>query len=155
MEWSKLWQLPFNESKCKSIHVGPRNPGHRYTMQGNSIKTATEEKDLGVSLDLNQEFCKQAATAASKGNQMLALLRRSFLSLGRITLPLFYKTLAMPHLEYGNLIWGPFNRADQQLIERVQRRSTKLVPDLRHLPYKNRSATWSYHLSTTAGDEVT
>ena len=32
-------------------------------------------------------------------------------------------------------MWGPFSRADQQLVERVQRRATKMVPELRHLSY--------------------
>ena len=89
VEWSKLWQLPFNELKCKSLHAGPGNPGHRNTMQGHIIETATEENDLWVSLDSNLKFRKQAAIAASKGNQMLAQLRRSFLSMDRITLSLF------------------------------------------------------------------
>ena len=89
VEWSKLWHFPFNESKCQSLHAGPGNPGHRYTMQGHIFKTAIEENDLGVSLDSNLKFRKQAAIAASKGNQMLAQLRRSFLSMDRITLSLF------------------------------------------------------------------
>ena len=54
------------------------------------------------------------------------------------TLPVLYKTLVRPHLEYGNLIWGPFNRADQKLIERVQRRATRLVPEIKGLPYPER-----------------
>ena len=43
-----------------------------------------------------------------------------------------------PHLEYGNLIWGPFNHADQKLIEGVQRRATKLVTEIKELPYQER-----------------
>ena len=53
---------------------------------------------------------------------MLALVKRSFACIDTVTLPLLYKSLVRPHLEYGNLVWGPFNRADQKLVERVQRR---------------------------------
>ena len=77
-------------------------------------------------------------SAAAKGNQMLALVRRSFRCIDMVTLPPLYKTLVRPHLEYRNLTWGPFNRADQRLIERVQRRATKLVPELKCLPYQER-----------------
>ena len=28
--WSEKWQLPFNQSKCKSLHLGPRNANHLY-----------------------------------------------------------------------------------------------------------------------------
>ena len=51
---------------------------------------------------------------------------------------MLYKTLVRPHLEYGNLVWGPFNRADEKLTERVQRRATKLIKSIRHLPYEDR-----------------
>ena len=41
-------------------------------------------------------------------------------------------------LEYGNVSWGPFNRADEKSLEGVQRRATRLVRDVRGLPYTNR-----------------
>ena len=47
-------------------------------------------------------------------------------------------TLVRPHLEYRNIIWGPFNKEDHIFIERVQRRATRLVMDFRHLPYQER-----------------
>ena len=46
--------------------------------------------------------------------------------------------MVRPHLEYCNQIWGPFNVADMKLVERVQRRATRLVPELRQLPYEER-----------------
>jgi len=45
-------------------------------------------------------------------------------------LPLLYKTFVRPILEYTNAIWGPYYITDQKLLERVQRRATKLVPSL-------------------------
>ena len=97
---------------------------------------ASAERDLGIHIDPDLKFRKHAASAAAKGNQMLALVKRSFLCISTTTLPLLYKSLIRPHIEYGNLIWGPFNRADQKLIERVQRRATMMVPELRNLPYQ-------------------
>ena len=51
-------------------------------------------------------------------------------------MPLLYKTLIRPHLEYGNVIWGPHFKMDQKAVERVQRRATKTVPSLKDLPYQ-------------------
>ena len=68
----------------------------------------------------------------------MAVIRRSFSLLDKVTLPLLFKTLVRPHLEYGNIVWGPFNRSDQLLVERGQRRATKLVEEMRHLPYQDR-----------------
>ena len=66
------------------------------------------------------------------------MIRRSFCSIDVITLPILFKSLVRPHLEYGNVIWGPFSRGDQQSVERVQRRATRLVPELRAAAYHDR-----------------
>ena len=36
------------------------------------------------------------------------------------------------------MIWGQFNRADQKLVERVQRRATRLVDEIRSEPFTER-----------------
>ena len=69
---------------------------------------------------------------------MLAVIRKSFVNIDTFTLPLLYKTLVRPLLEYGNTCWGPFNRADQILLERVQRRATRMIHTLRGLRYTER-----------------
>ena len=45
--------------------------------------------------------------------------------------------MARPHLEYGNVIWGPHYKGDQQMVEKIQKR-TKLIPNIRHLSYVQR-----------------
>ena len=89
-------------------------------------------------VDSDLKFRQQAASAVAKATQMLAVIRRSFALMDDVTIPLLFKTLVRPHLEFGNLFWGPFNRADQKAIERVQRRATRLVTGLQHLPYQDR-----------------
>ena len=136
--WADEWQLSFNATKCKVLHVGHQNRHNIYTLKGIMMEEVTVEKDLGIHIDMDLKFRKQAAAAVAKASQVMAVIRRSFQILDKSTLPVLYKTLVRPHLEYGNIIWGPFNRADQQLVERVQRRATKMVPELRHLSYSER-----------------
>ena len=136
--WSSRWQLAFNESKCKSLHFGRANQCLHYSMGGVPLDQSTVERDLGVMVDVELKFRQHAAAAVAKASQVLAVIRRSFGLLDKTTLPLLYKSLVRPHLEYGNIIWGPFGRADQKLVERVQRRATKLVAEIRALSYPER-----------------
>ena len=136
--WSDSWQLPFNEGKCKVLHVGTRNPRQIYTMRDTELAHSFIERDLGVQIDSELKFRQQAAAAVAKASQVLAVIKRSFEKLDKSTLPLLYKTLVRPHLEYANVIWGPFNRADQRKVERVQRRATRLSRDVSHLSYRER-----------------
>ena len=43
-----------------------------------------------------------------------------------------------PHLEYCIQAWRPYHRGDIDMLERVQRRATILVPSLRRLSYEDR-----------------
>ena len=52
--------------------------------------------------------------------------------------------MVRPHLEYDNVIWHPRFQLDKTVIEKVQRRATKLIPTLRHEPYEAR--LWSLKL---------
>jgi len=46
MDWSEKWQMPFNVSKCKVMHLGYRNNHSKYYL-GNHRLASVNEKDLG------------------------------------------------------------------------------------------------------------
>ena len=48
VEWADNWQMQFNVSKCKVMHVGKKNPRHPYYMSSNGLKSVEVEKDLGI-----------------------------------------------------------------------------------------------------------
>ena len=137
-KWSKTWQLSFNETKCKVLHLGPSNPNHNYIMNGITLESLEKEKDLGIIIDSKLKFHTHTAAVISKANQILAVIKKTFLSLDSTTLPMLYKSLVRPHLEYGNCIWGPHYVMDTKAVERVQRRATKLVKVIKELPYTER-----------------
>ena len=46
--------------------------------------------------------------------------------------------LVRPHLEYCVQMWSPQYRKYTGLLERVQRKATKMTQGMEHLPYKDR-----------------
>lgn len=144
--WSQVWQLPFNSDKCKIMHIGKSNPNVRYNIinqYGNQsdLDTVTEEKDLGVLFDPNLRFNKHIEGIIKKANQMLGLVKRTFETVDHKAFIILYKSLVRSQLEYANVIWRPYRRGDIDKLEKVQRRATKCLKDLAHLPYQERLET--------------
>ena len=137
-DWSAKWQLPFNVEKCTVLHVGSRSSEEFYTLNGVQLKSTDSERNPGIFMNTDLKFRKQAASAVAKASQILVVIRRSFQAIDCDTLPLLFKTLVRPHLEYGGCIWGPFSKTYQKTIERVQRRATRLIPGLREKTYTER-----------------
>ena len=50
-----------------------------------------------------------------------------------------YKAIVIPHLEYCIQAWNPYLRKDVDMLEKIQRRATKLIPGLRDLTYEERT----------------
>ena len=137
-EWSDEWLLTFNTDKCKTMHIGRSNQQAHYQLNGSRLEKSTQEKDLGIIVTNDLKSSAHVTTVAAKANSRLGIIKRNFSVLSRdILLPL-YLSLVRPILDYGAQAWSPYLIRDIQAIERVQRRATKLVPDLAHLPYETR-----------------
>ena len=80
----------------------------------------------------------QVACAASKGNQILGMIRRNITYKEKSLIVPLYKAIVRPHLEYCIQAWSPYLRKDIDMLEKIQRRATKLIPGLRDLTYEER-----------------
>ena len=136
--WAKKWKMEFNVDKCKIMHLGNQNPKHTYSMNETNLATTKEERDLGVLVDDQLGFDKHIKTIVKKANRMLGLIRISFSSLDKEIFMNLYPVMVRPLLEYCVQVWSPYKRKYVNLLEGVQRRATKLVPELRNLQYEER-----------------
>ena len=148
-EWSNIWNLYFNESKCGVLHLGRTNRNcadFMKTKDGlHQISALTEEKDLGVTFDKNFTFDSHIQRVVNKANQMLGIIKRSFCYLNKDVFLKLYKSFVRPHLEYANIIWCPFLKRQSVQIEKVQRRATKLLNECKNMTYYERLRYLNLH----------
>ena len=136
VKWSEKWQMLFNFGKCKCLRAGPGNTGVNYEMGGTILSKTVMEKDLGVTMNANMKVSEQCRIAASKGNKVLGMIRRNITYKERSLIVPLYKAVVRPHLEYCIQAWRPYPRKDIDMLEKIQRRATKLIPGLRDLRYE-------------------
>ena len=69
---------------------------------------------------------QQRALGAKKGNGILGCMRRSVGSTAREVLLPLCSALGRPHLQCWVQFWAPQFKKDEELLERVQRRATRM-----------------------------
>ena len=84
------------------------------------------------------QFDAHIQNCISKANRILGIIKRSFSYLDKELFLLIYKSMVRPHLEYANSIWSPKLKRQSAAIERVQRRATKLLYEIREWSYERR-----------------
>ncbi|KAK4829906.1 hypothetical protein QYF61_007415 [Mycteria americana] len=114
-KWACVNLMRFNKAKCRVLNLG-----------------------LGVLVDEELDMSRQCALAAQKANRTLGCIKSSVASRSReVVLPL-YSALVRPHLQYCVQLCSPQHKKDMDLLERVQRRATKIIRGLEHLCYEDR-----------------
>ena len=139
IEWCQKWKLHLNVKKCKYMAIG-RNIlyKHNYYMNQVKIENVEFEKDIGVIFDNELEFDRHITEKTNKAHSIYGMLRRTFKHLDEKTFIPLFKSMSRSQLDYASVIWNPYKKKYNEQIEKVQRRATKTLPNLKHLSYVER-----------------
>jgi len=138
VDWSTTWQMKFNTSKCKVVHIGRNNTSQTYAMNNNCIESSPGERDLGVTVTEDLSFDTHIANAIKTANKLLGMISRTYDDKSKKNIIQLYKSLVRPHLEYATQIWRPYKQTQINSIEKVQQRATRMITGLGQDPYKVR-----------------
>ena len=111
---------------------------HQNRLGADVLESSARERDLCVLVDDKLTMKQQCALVAKKGSGILECIKKSVASrLREILLPLYWD-LVRPHLEYCVQFWASQFKKDEELLERVQQRATRMMRGQEHLSYEER-----------------
>jgi len=125
--WAERNLMRFNKGKCRVLHLGRNNPMHQYRLRKDLLEYSSVERDLRVLVDDRLTISQQCVLAAKKSSGILGCIKRSVASSPREVLLPLYTALVRPHLECSVQFWAPHFKKHEKLLERVQRRTTKMI----------------------------
>lgn len=131
--WCSTNKLKINIDKCAIISFTRRkNPLiHKYSLDNHPITLVSSIKDLGIILSNDLSFNEHISYIYSKAMCMLGFVRRQCCDFNNIIcLKTLYCSLVRSGLEYGSIIWNPYQSGLIQRLDRVQ------CNFLRHLVFK-------------------
>ena len=92
-------------------------------------------KDIGVTIDSALTFDQHINLKIKIANKILGIIRRAYRFLScEFFLPL-YKCMVRSYFDYAICVWDPYKIKH---IEDVQRRATKLIPEIKICTYPER-----------------
>jgi hypothetical protein len=138
VKWSETWQMPFNVSKCAVMHIGNKNPNVEYKMKNEILKTEKIVKDLGVYISDDLKTTKHCIEIEKICNRLIGYIKRQFTFKNKEIVITLYNALIRSRLEYAVQFWSPNLNKDIKRLEKIQARVTKLIPEIRNLPYEER-----------------
>ena len=123
------------------MHIGTRgapNQHYDYYLNDNLLEETVLEKDLGVYVTPDWKSGAHVAKVAAKANSMVGRINRTFNYMDEDMFKAVYPSMIRSHMEYAVQSWSPHLVKDIVLLEKVQRRATKLVHRLRDEPHEER-----------------
>ena len=136
--WADAWQMKLNVSKCAVLGLGSNNPNNLYHLYGSQLQRAQDQRDLGVTISADLKWEKHITSIVKRANSLIYLSKIAFLNASPQMILKLYKTYIRPKLEYAQSVWNPYYKKDKDLIEKVQRRVTKMPHELREDSYLDR-----------------
>ncbi|KFQ82748.1 hypothetical protein N335_01020, partial [Phaethon lepturus] len=137
-KWAHVNLMRVNKAKCRVLHLGQGSPWCQYRLGDEGIESSPAKKDSVVLVDEKLDMSWQCALVTQKTNHSLGCIHRSVANRSREGILPLHSTLVRPHLESCVQLWSPQHRKDMDLLERVQRRATKMTRGMEQLSCEDR-----------------
>ena len=123
--WPKLNKLSINVDKTKCMFFHKRRPitPLQFSMNNRAIDVVENFNDLGIILDANMSWKSHIAMVRNKLSRINGILHRLKYLYPQNILVTIYKSLFIPHINYGSLLWGQVGES----LDTIQKKAIRTI----------------------------
>ena len=124
-KWLKLNKLAVNVDKTKSMLFHKRRPVTpiQFSMNNRIIDVVQYFNYLGIMLDADMSWKTHVAMVRNKLSRINGILHRLKYIYPQNVLITLYKSLFVPHINYGSLLWGHAGGA----LDKIQKKAVRTI----------------------------
>ena len=124
-KWLKLNKLAVNVDKTKSMLFHKRRPVTpiQFSMNNRIIDVVQHFNYLGIMLDADMSWKTHVAMVRNKLSRINGILHRLKYIYPQNILITLYKSLFVPHINYGSLLWGHAGGA----LDKIQKKAVRTI----------------------------
>ena len=124
-KWLKLNKLAVNVDKTKSMLFHKRRPVTpiQFSMNNRIIDVVQHFNYLGIMLDADMSWKTHVAMVRNKLSRINGILHRVKYIYPQSLLITLYKSLFVPHINYGSLLWGHAGGA----LDKIQKKAVRTI----------------------------
>ena len=124
-KWLKLNKLAVNVDKTKSMLFHKRRPVTpiQFSMNNRIIDVVQHFNYLGIMLDADMSWKTHVAMVRNKLSRINGILHRLKYIYPQSILITLYKSLFVPHINYGSLLWGHAGGA----LDKIQKKAVRTI----------------------------
>ena len=123
--WLKLNKLAINVDKSKCMFFQKRRSitPLKFLMNNRAIDVVYNFNYLGIMLDANMSWKSHIAMVSNKLSRITGILHRLKYLYPQNILITLYKSLFIPHINYGSLLWGHVGES----IDKIQKKAIRTI----------------------------
>lgn len=130
--WCQENKLALNARKCAIMSITRKAPEnvirYKYKIGCDEVSRVESKRDLGVIIDSKFSFDEHINVMTRKAYQMLGFIFRCGKYFrNRMSLTLLFNALVRNRLEYCSSVWNPQYVSEIDIIERVQKKFTRML----------------------------
>ena len=116
------------------MHIGHNNMQSNCNMSNQQLPTTDQQQDLRI-ITKDLKWQKQTEKNCKTANWVLGFIACNFRYKNKELIIPLYKSLVRPHLEHAVQFCSPHLRRDIDKMEKIQRRATKMIHEIRNHSY--------------------